>query len=128
MRILLDTHTFLWFAVQPDLLSKTARTILKDSENDFFLSSISAWEIEQKCQIGKLPLPQAPAAIIEEFRNIYDFLPLAFDETAAFQLHKLPNIHNDPFDRMLICQAIQHSLGILTNDRFITQYPVKTLW
>lgn len=128
MRVLIDTHAFLWLAVEPGLLSARARTILEESEHEIFLSSISVWEVEQKYQIGKLKLPDVPSRVIASFRNAYALTPITFDEDSAFQLHKLPTIHNDPFDRMLICQAIQHGLTILTDDRRIHQYPVSVIW
>ena len=128
MKILLDTHTFLWLAIKPDLLSKNAIKSLENIENDLYLSSISIWEIEQKYQIGKLALPSSPKPIIKEFCNTYQILSLGFDAESAFELQNLPKIHNDPFDRMLICQAISHKFAIATNDRFIKQYKVRTIW
>lgn len=128
MRYLLDTHVFLWLVVQPEKLSETVIASLENSETQVFMSSISVWEIEQKCYYGKMNLPDVPSMLIEKFRRDFSLLPLPFDDNAAFQLQKLPDIHHDPFDRMLICQAIQHSLPIVTNDRFIVQYPIKVVW
>ena len=128
MKILLDTCTFLWIIVGSDKLSETAIKLFQDPSNEVFLSSASSWEISVKCNIGKLTLPKTPQEFIPTRRATYGIQTLPIDEESTLQLNKLPNIHNDPFDRILISQALNHSLTILTPDKEISQYPVKMAW
>lgn len=127
MRILLDTHAFLWASTEAHRLSDAAQEAFTEA-TELYLSSISVWEITSKFHSGKLPLPYEPHVLIAKQRKFNFILPLGFEEADAFQLVKLPPIHRDPFDRMLIAQAIAHNLTILTSDKAITQYPVATLW
>ena len=128
MRLLLDTCTFLWIAAGSDELSHAARDAYADPANEVFLSAVSAWEIAIKNTLGKLPLPDAPIRYIPAVRSRHGISPLALEEEATLQLPKLPGLHKDPFDRMLVCQAIAHGLDIVTPDPEIAQYPVRTLW
>ena len=128
MRLLLDTCTFLWIVSASKEISEPARAACSDPGNEVFLSAVSAWEIALKHALGKLPLPDSPARYLPSARARHGFEPLALDEEAVLQLPKLPALHGDPFDRMLVCQAIAHGLNIVTPDAGITQYPVRTLW
>lgn len=128
MRLLLDTSTFLWIASGSPELSATAREAFSDSANEVFLSPISAWEIAVKHMLGRLPLPEAPETYVPALRARHRIAPLPLEEHAVLQLPKLPEHHRDPFDRMLMCQAIAHGLAILTSDPLVTRYPVRTLW
>ena len=127
MKVLLDTCAFLWITTDDPQLSETARQIFKNPNNEIFLSSVSAWEII-KNSIGKLPLPSLAEEFISSQRLKHEIDTLPLTEKAVFHLNKLPNHHKDPFDRMLICQAIEHDLTILTSDSLIVQYPVNTAW
>ena len=128
MRILLDTVTFLWAVTDAVELSEAARELFSDPDNDVFLSSVSAWEITVKNSIGRLPLPESPPKFIPTQRKQHDIESLPLDEEATLYLSRLPSLHRDPFDRMLVCQAIVEHLVILTPDDLINQYPVRTLW
>ena len=128
MRLLLDTCTFLWIASDSSELSQRAATALADPANEVYLSAVSVWEVALKHASGKLALPQAPVRYVPAIRALHGISPLALDEEATLQLPKLPQLHRDPFDRMLVCQAIAHGLDIVTPDSGITQYPVRTLW
>jgi PIN domain nuclease of toxin-antitoxin system len=128
MRILLDTCTFLWIARSVSQLSEKAVKIFEEPDNAVFLSPISAWEISVKWNIGKLNLPYPPEQFIPRERKRHFIEELRLSEKDTFSLAKLPDIHKDPFDRILICQAIENGLTILTSDQYIRQYPVKTLW
>ena len=128
MKILLDTCTFLWLISDAPQLSSTARAQFSDPENEAYLSAVSSWEIALKHDLGKLPLPDSPERFVPEQRANHDIASLVLNEQATFHLHRLPKLHRDPFDRMLICQAIELGLIILTPDPLVTQYPVKTLW
>ena len=128
MRLLLDTCTFLWIAAGSNELSDRASAAYADPANEVFLSAVSAWEIAIKNALGKLPLPEAPVRYIPAVRSRHGISPLALDEEAALQLPKLPGLHRDPFDRMLVCQALASGFTILTPDREISAYPVKVAW
>ncbi len=129
MKLILDTCTFLWLASAEHRLSPAAE-LIQDSGNALLLSAASAWEIAVKQALGRLPLPQglAPGAFIPEARARHGIASLAIDETATFQLARLPPLHQDPFDRILICQAIAEQAVLLTPDPLITQYPVAARW
>lgn len=128
MKILLDTCTFLWLINDAQELSESAKKLFQNTNNPVFLSSVYVWEIVVKNQLGKLPLPEDPEQFIYGSceKHLIENIPL--NNEAIFHLTNLPNYHRDPFDRMLVCQAIEHDLTLLTSDKLITQYPVKTAW
>ena len=128
MKLLLDTCTFLWIVTGDACLSASARKHFSDPANEAFLSSVSAWEIAVKHSLDKLPLPRPPSVLVPEERRRHQIQPLPFDEAAALFCAKLPELHKDPFDRMLVCQAIVGGLTLLTPDPLVTQYPVATVW
>jgi PIN domain nuclease of toxin-antitoxin system len=128
VRLLLDTCTFLWAIAGGDEISEAARAALVDPEHDVFLSSVSAWEIAVKHALGKLPLPEPPVRYVPAQRKARGIEPLALDEEAALHLAKLPPLHRDPFDRMLVCQALAGGLTLVTPDPDIARYPVRVLW
>ena len=128
MKILLDTATFLWAVTGASDLSKDARELFSDPENEIYLSSVSAWEISVKHALGKLPLPESPIKYVPAQRKEHGIESLDLDEEAALHLIRLPALHKDPFDRMLVCQAIVQGLVLLTPDKLITQYAVRTAW
>lgn len=128
MRLLLDTCTFLWLISDDDSLSQSARELFQNPQNEVFLSVVSVWEITVKYQLGKLPLPQHPRHYIPQQRTRHYIESLSLHEEAIQHLANLPEIHRDPFDRMLICQAVEEGLVLLTPDPLIQQYPVKVIW
>lgn len=127
MKLLLDTCTFLWLAGGHSL-SPQADSLVRDPSHDVLLSAVSVWEISTKYRAGKLPLPEPPERLIPTERRLRGVEPLAFDEDAALVVSRLPMLHRDPFDRMLICQAIAHGLAIVTPDPMVAQYPVRIVW
>jgi len=128
VKLLLDTCTFLWIVGGAADLSDRARDMFVDPDNEVYLSVVSAWEIAVKHAAGRLPLPESPERFVpaERHRHGIDTLPL--DEDTALHLARLPVMHRDPFDRMLVCQAIVHGLVILGPDSLIAQYPIRTAW
>jgi PIN domain nuclease of toxin-antitoxin system len=128
MKLLIDTCTFLWIARESPRLSKTAAAMYLNRDNQLYLSAASAWEIGIKHASGRLPLPQRPDIFIPQIRDASDMASLDVDEESALHAGKLPGLHADPFDRMLIAQAIIHGMTILTPDPQIEQYAVRTLW
>jgi PIN domain nuclease of toxin-antitoxin system len=127
MRILLDTHIFLWFISGDSQLSTDVRDAVRDSDNEVYLSAISVWEAIVKYQLGKLPLPEHPATYLPKQRDLHQIASLALDESTVIQLAKLPPLHRDPFDRMLICQALQNGLTIATVDTAVRAYSVSVM-
>ena len=128
MRILLDTCTFLWLITDAPELSATARERFADPNNEVFLSAASAWEIGLKWRRGGLDLAQPPTTLVPAQREARGIGELAIDEESALHVTRLPALHRDPFDRVLVSQAIVHGLVLLTPDPLITQYPARTLW
>jgi len=104
------------------------RRLLAEPANEFYLSVVSSWEIALKYSTGRLPLPVPPAVYVPSRRRACGIRSLALEEAATLELPRLPKIHADPFDRMLICQAVVHGLPILTPDPHIAQYPVRVIW
>ena len=128
MKVLLDTCSFLWITLNAPELSETAKQVFQDPDNQVFLSSVSAWEITVKNSLGRLPLPAPVSQFVRSQREAHGIETLSLAEEAAAHVAKLPNVHRDPFDRMLVSQAIIEGLVILTPDPAIAQYPVRVLW
>jgi PIN domain nuclease of toxin-antitoxin system len=128
VKLLLDTCTFLWIVADAPQLSRRARVLFQSPENEVYLSAASAWEIAIKHGLGRLPLPDAPERFLPEMREAHGIEPLPIDEESALHISRLPALHRDPFDRLLVSQAIVHGLSILSPDPLVTQYPARTLW
>lgn len=128
MRLLLDTCTFLWLANNSPEISSDATKLFRDADNEVFLSAVSTWEIAVKNALGRLPLPESPERYVPKLRHALGIQPLPLNEEASLYVGRLPALHRDPFDRMLVCQAIVHGLAILTPDRALQAYPVRTIW
>jgi PIN domain nuclease of toxin-antitoxin system len=128
MQVLLDTCAFLWIVGGARDLSARAREVFTDPENRVLLSAASAWEIAIKHRLGKLPLPAPPEEFVPLQREAHGIEVLPVDEEAALHLAKLPDLHRDPFDRMLVAQALVGGLVVATPDALIRQYPVRTIW
>lgn len=127
MKILLDTHIFLWFISGDNRLSVDVRDVIRDSGNEVYLSVVSIWECIVKYQLGKLPLPESPEVYLLKERDRHQIANLDLDEGSVAQLATLPSLHKDPFDRMLICQALQHGLTVATVDAAIRAYSVNVI-
>src|ERR1700690_2252266 len=109
-------------------LSKTAASVFLDRNNQRYLSAASVWEIAIKHAAGRLPLPERPDLFVPNLREASGIASLGIDEEAALQAGRLPGLHADPFDRMLIAQAIVHGMAILSPDPAIEQYAVRVVW
>ncbi|WP_088240315.1 type II toxin-antitoxin system VapC family toxin [Calothrix rhizosoleniae] len=127
MKILLDTHIFLWFISGDSRLPADIREAIRDLDNSVYLSVVSIWEAIIKYQLGKLPLPESPEIYLTKQRDLHQITSLAIDESSVAQLAQLPPLHRDPFDRMLICQALQNGLSIATVDAEIRAYSVSVM-
>ena len=128
MTLLLDTCTFLWLASDSPRVSQTCARAFLDPGAERYLSAASIWEISIKYSLGRMPLPEPPEAYIPRIRRESGVLVLPVDEESALHVAKLPLLHNDPFDRLLVAQAILHGMTVLTPDPAIAQYPIRTLW
>ncbi|MBP5707107.1 MAG: type II toxin-antitoxin system VapC family toxin [Spirochaetales bacterium] len=126
MKYLLDTHSLIWAFGDDENLSPIVHEILK-TKNEIYISIVSLWEIEIKKSIGKLNVPYSMTELaeqcIKEQVNILPLTPQIID-----MIEKLPTIHKDPFDRIIICNALADDMTIITRDEKIIQYDVKTLW
>lgn len=128
MRLLLDTHTFLWWASGDERLSKPARTAIESPGAEVLLSTASIWEACIKWQLGKLPLPEHPSRYLPTQLAKGDVAPLDIRMHHVLHITELPDHHNDPFDRIIISQARMEDMTIVTRDENIRRYDVKTLW
>jgi PIN domain nuclease of toxin-antitoxin system len=127
MRLLLDTHVFLWFVTNDPRLPHAWQTSIVDPANEAFLSVVSLWEAIIKNQLGKLPLPAPAQTYVPFLRVQHQIQSLDLDEASVKRVALLPALHKDPFDRALICQAIEHGLVLVTDDPVVASYPVQTL-
>ncbi len=128
MKALLDTHAFLWWVTEDSRLSSTAINIITDSANQLFLSTASAWEIVIKARLGKLTLPEPPEIYIPNRLKVNRFESLSIHLIHALQVVNLPDLHKDPFDRIIIAQSQVEKMPILTLDSQIKRYSVDIVW
>ena len=128
MRVLVDTHTFLWALLQDHRLSARAKQILISREHELYFSLVSLWEIAVKMKIGKLNTVGSSVTYIRDEMAEYgmELLPIRYEH--ILQLERLPLHHSEPFDRLRIAQAVAESLPILTHDEKFHLYPVKLIW
>jgi PIN domain nuclease of toxin-antitoxin system len=127
MRLLLDTHAFLWYITNDPKLPRFAYDAVRDKSNEVYLSVVSVWEVLVKYNTGKLALPSPADEYISRRRTEHGITDLTLETAALSQLLLLPAHHRDPFDRMLICQALHHELTIVTVDELFGQYDAPLL-
>ena len=127
MRLLLDTHVFIWWDSDPGRLSKNSLSFLQDASNTLLLSLVSVWEIQIKSSLGKLFLSQPLRDLIEYHRQNNGIQVLPIELAHIYALDALPPHHRDPFDRLLIAQTAAESISVVTMDPIFTQYPVKVV-
>jgi len=128
MRLLLDTHTFLWWLDDDRQLSAAARSALASGRNECFLSLASCWEMAVKSSLGKLRLAKPIERFIpEELRN-NDFQLLSIDFRHVAKVEVLPFHHRDPFDRLLVAQSLTEKMAIVSADAVLSDYGVKRIW
>ncbi len=127
MKLLLDTHAFLWYVGADKQLPDVVRLACEDRTNEVFVSAVSIWEAVIKHALGKLPLPGPASSYLTNLREQHGFQPLPLDEGAMPFLAGLPHLHRDPFDRILISQALQYGLTIATVDAEVRAYAVPVL-
>ena len=128
MKYLLDTCAFLWFLEDSPNLTLAARKAIIDPSNEIYLSAVSGWEIGRKFARGDLQLPKRPEILLPEMRETMGILSLPLNELEAISAEKLPLIHKDPFDRMLIAQAMLNGMTLISSDAVFGGYTVSLLW
>ena len=128
MKILLDTHTFIWWSSAPERLSDKGLALCQDTDNALLLSVASVWEMQIKMQLEKLKLdlPLKELIASQQDKNSLQVLPVELDH--VLELNNLPFHHNDPFDRLLIAQAKTEDAFLLSKDKAFSEYTVKLLW
>lgn len=128
MTWLLDTHTFLWLAAEPEKLSASVRAIVAEGANALLLSAASGWEVALLWKLKRIDLPEPPEVFVPSAIQALGITPrpIAFD--AAISAATLPLIHRDPFDRILVAEALKNGFTILTQDQTLSRYGVSTLW
>jgi PIN domain nuclease of toxin-antitoxin system len=127
MKLLLDTHVFIWWSGEPDKLSEKALDACENRANRLILSIVSIWEMQIKMQLGKLKLKRSLKDLVENQQNINNLQILTVSPNHIFMLDNLPMHHSDPFDR-LISQAIEENLALASKDQAFTDYAVKLFW
>ena len=128
MKVLLDTHCWLWWIAQPEKLNEVARREIIDRKNDVYLSAASSWEIAIKYSLGELVLPEPPEDFVPKRLARDAIFPLPVHHLHALHVCKLPYHHKDPFDRLIISQAMIEGIPIMTVDRQFESYDVKLIW
>jgi len=128
VNLLLDTCTFLWMLDEVDHLSPLVRESLEDGTNNLVLHQASSWEIQIKFQLGKLALARSPEALVKAGLKTYGITYHPLSDAAIWHLQKLPLLHRDPFDRILIAHALCEGLKLVSPDPLIHPYPVAILW
>lgn len=127
MIVLLDTHTFIWWDNSPSLLSSKVHSIICDSQNTVLLSVVSIWEMQIKQSLSKLTL-RAPLHQVIDEQILQGISVTSIDLHDVMAVGNLPALHKDPFDRMLVSQAIARNIPILSKDIQFQNYPVQVIW
>ncbi|MFO7883209.1 MAG: type II toxin-antitoxin system VapC family toxin [Desulfobacteraceae bacterium] len=128
MKLLLDTHTFIWWSDKPENLSERVLDVCQNSENSLILSMVSIWEMQIKIQIGKMRLTHPLSYLIDNQQNINNLQILPVTLGHIYMLDNLPMHHRDPFDRLLICQAVEEKLFLVSKDSVFSDYSVNLYW
>jgi PIN domain nuclease of toxin-antitoxin system len=126
VRVLLDTHIFLWLNTEPERLGERL-SLVEDRRSELLFSAACSWEIAIKHGLGRLPLPEPPDRYVPSRIRSIGATALAIEHTHALAVATLPPLHRDPFDRLLVAQAGLLDVPILTSDPIVAEYPVKTL-
>lgn len=128
MRVLLDTHTLLWWLDGDRRLSRRARNVIATDDNTVLVSAASAWEISTKVRLGKLPGATEVTTELPAILRLQNFEPLPIAIVHALRAGNLPGPHRDPFDRMLIAQAQDEDLALVSNERIFDAYGIRRIW
>ncbi len=127
MRLLLDTHVWLWLQTEPERLAPHALAVLEDERTDLYFSAASAWELTIKHALGKIELPEPPETYVPSRMQRHGIAGLPIEHAHALAVGRLPLLHRDPFDRLLIAQAMEEHLTVVTLDAAFDEYEVPLL-
>lgn len=127
MKILLDTHIFLWWINDDKRLSKRFRELIADTQNEIYLSAASCWEIAIKSQLGRISFKEPIEKFIPEQISVNGFRPLPIEVSHALYVYNLPSHHSDPFDRLLIAQSILEGIPLMTTDKVFKKYKIPLI-
>jgi PIN domain nuclease of toxin-antitoxin system len=128
VRLLLDSHAVLWATLADDRLPPGIRDLVADPRNRIIMSVATTWELTIKAHAGKLRLPEPPAPYFDGLARDFGYQLLPIQQRHVDALSELPAIHDDPFDRMLVAQALVEDLELVTGDEWMRRYPVRTIW
>ena len=128
MRALLDTHALLWWLAGDPALSETAAQLISDPANTMLVSAASAWEVATKVRIGRLPTAVQLVADFEHWLKREGFEPLAVSVDHGIRAGQLPGPHKDPFDRMLIAQALAENIPLVSNETIFDSFAMRRVW
>lgn len=128
MRLLLDTHTFLWWVADAQQISSTARKAIAQPQNDCWVSVASFWELAIKVSLGKLEISGTLGRFLPEQLSLNSFRELPIETRHAARVARLPFHHRDPFDRLLVVQALEEDLAVVSADPVFRRYGVKRIW
>jgi PIN domain nuclease of toxin-antitoxin system len=128
LRVLLDTHSFLWLVTDDPKLSERAKSVFLDGDNELLCSAVVGFEIAVKFSLGKLDLAEPPREFMEKRIRHNALKPLAVTLEHSYRLAQLPFHHRDPFDRLLVAQALEEDLALLSIDAILSEYGVRRIW
>lgn len=128
MRLLLDTHAFLWWVADDERLSPRAAALIAEPSNEVLVSAATAWEVVVKSALGRVEVPTPVDRFLTAQIEANAFIPLPIHMRHTLGLAALPQIHRDPFDRILVAQAVAEDLTIVSRDRVMDGYPVTVEW
>ncbi len=128
MKYLLDTMVWMWSVGSTEKIGHAGLKILVNGQEEVYFSAVSSWEISIKVRLGKFQLPDEPTRYIPARLAEQAFHPLSITQSHTLKVYELPLHHNDPFDRLIVAQAIVEGMTILTSDRMFQKYPVDMLW
>ena len=128
MNYILDTHAFLWFILEDNQLSENAGAIVRSRDNEIYLSAASAWEISIKTGLGRLSIQDELEHFLIDQLSLNGILPMPISLSHAAYTSKLPQIHKDPFDRILIAQSVIEEMSLISRDGTMRKYDVEVVW
>lgn len=128
MNYLIDTQVFIWLNADPGRLTSRFMQLSQSGQNHFYLSMASVWEMQIKQQLGKLTLPTSVYKLVQQNQKMSDMELMPIELTHIDHLNQLPDTHKDPFDRLIIAQALCQSMPVISADQVFQHYPIQVVW